>query len=89
MLSEREAPVMRMRFGLTDGQPRTLDEIGRIQGVTRERIRSLRLALDSIWRDATHPPDRAPRLPLKLTPKPHRQPAPHRSSRLHLDSTAT
>ena len=41
MLSEREAAVMRMRFGLTDGEPRTLEEIGRIQGVTRERIRQI------------------------------------------------
>ena len=40
-LSEREAAVMRMRFGLTDGQPRTLEEIGRVQGVTRERIRQI------------------------------------------------
>ena len=41
MLSEREAAVMRMRFGLDDGQPRTLEEIGRAQGVTRERIRQI------------------------------------------------
>ncbi len=41
MLSEREAAVMRMRFGLTDGQPRTLEEIGVVQGVTRERIRQI------------------------------------------------
>ena len=41
MLSEREAAVMRMRFGLTDGEPRTLEEIGRVQGVTRERIRQI------------------------------------------------
>ena len=41
MLSEREAAVMRMRFGLTDGQPTTLEEIGRLQGVTRERIRQI------------------------------------------------
>ncbi len=38
-LSEREAGVVRLRFGLTDGQPRTLDEIGQVYGVTRERIR--------------------------------------------------
>src|SRR3954451_254499 len=37
-LSEREAGVVRLRFGLTDGQPRTLDEIGQVYGVTRERI---------------------------------------------------
>ena len=41
MLSEREAAVMRMRFGLDDGQPQTLEEIGRVQGVTRERIRQI------------------------------------------------
>jgi RNA polymerase primary sigma factor len=41
MLSEREAAVMRMRFGLTDGHPRTLEEIGVVQGVTRERIRQI------------------------------------------------
>ena len=41
MLSEREAAVIRMRFGLTDGEPRTLEEIGRVQGVTRERIRQI------------------------------------------------
>jgi RNA polymerase primary sigma factor len=41
MLSEREAAVMRMRFGLDDGQPRTLEEIGHVQGVTRERIRQI------------------------------------------------
>ena len=38
-LSEREAGVVRMRFGLSDGQPKTLDEIGKVYGVTRERIR--------------------------------------------------
>ena len=40
-LPEREAGVVRMRFGLTDGQPKTLDEIGRFFGVTRERIRQI------------------------------------------------
>jgi RNA polymerase primary sigma factor len=40
-LSEREAGVVSMRFGLTDGQPKTLDEIGRVYGVTRERIRQI------------------------------------------------
>ena len=40
-LSEREAGVVRLRFGLTDGQPRTLDEIGQAFGVTRERIRQI------------------------------------------------
>jgi RNA polymerase primary sigma factor len=40
-LSEREAGVVRLRFGLSDGQPRTLDEIGQVYGVTRERIRQI------------------------------------------------
>ena len=40
-LSEREAGVIRLRFGLTDGEPRTLDEIGQVYGVTRDRIRQI------------------------------------------------
>jgi RNA polymerase primary sigma factor len=40
-LSEREAAVIAMRFGLNDGQPKTLDEISRVHGVTRERIRQI------------------------------------------------
>ena len=40
-LSEREAGVVSMRFGLTDGQPKTLGEIGMVYGVTRERIRQI------------------------------------------------
>jgi RNA polymerase primary sigma factor len=40
-LSEREAGVVRLRFGPTDGQPRTLDQIGQVYGVTRERIRQI------------------------------------------------
>ncbi len=40
-LSEREAGVIRMRFGLSDGQQKTLDEIGKVYGVTRERIRQI------------------------------------------------
>jgi len=40
-LSEREAGVVKMRFGLTDGQPKTLDEIGKVYSVTRERIRQI------------------------------------------------
>ena len=40
-LSEREASIIRLRFGITDGQPRTLDEISRVHGVTRERIRQI------------------------------------------------
>jgi RNA polymerase primary sigma factor len=40
-LSEREVGVVSMRFGLTDGQPKTLGEIGKVYGVTRERIRQI------------------------------------------------
>ena len=40
-LTEREAGVVRLRFGLSDGMPRTLDEIGQVYGVTRERIRQI------------------------------------------------
>ena len=40
-LSEREAGVISMRYGLTDGQPKTLEEIGEVYGVTRERIRQI------------------------------------------------
>ena len=40
-LSEREADVVSLRFGLTDGQPKTLDEVGTVYGVTRERIRQI------------------------------------------------
>jgi RNA polymerase primary sigma factor len=42
-LSEREASIVQLRFGLTDGQPRTLDEISQIHHVTRERIRQLEI----------------------------------------------
>ncbi|MEZ5378874.1 MAG: RNA polymerase sigma factor RpoD [Acidimicrobiales bacterium] len=40
-LSEREADVVRLRFGLVDGRPRTLEEVGKEFGVTRERIRQI------------------------------------------------
>ena len=40
-LSERERMVITMRFGLEDGHPRTLEEVGRVLGVTRERIRQI------------------------------------------------
>jgi RNA polymerase primary sigma factor len=40
-LSEREAGVVSLRFGLADGRPRTLDEIGKLYGVTRERVRQI------------------------------------------------
>ncbi len=56
-LSEREAGVVRLRFGLTDGQPpRTLDEIGQVYGVTRERIRQIESKTMSKLR---HPPSRS------------------------------
>ena len=42
-LSKREASLIRLRFGLTDGQPHTLDEIGQRYGLNRERIRQLEL----------------------------------------------
>ena len=41
LLSHRERSVLRLRFGLEDGRPRTLDEVGRVFGVTRERIRQI------------------------------------------------
>ena len=40
-LSKREAGVVSIRFGPADGQPKTLDEIGKVYGVTRERIRQI------------------------------------------------
>ena len=40
-LSEREAGIVSMRFGLTDGRPKTLDQIGKVYGVSRERIRQI------------------------------------------------
>ena len=40
-LTPREADVIKARYGLTDGQPKTLDEIGKVHGVTRERIRQI------------------------------------------------
>ena len=40
-LSPREQEVMRLRFGLDDGQVRTLEEVGKVFGVTRERIRQI------------------------------------------------
>ena len=40
-LSEREADIIRLRFGLTDGQPHTLDQIAQAYGLTRERIRQI------------------------------------------------
>jgi RNA polymerase primary sigma factor len=46
-LAEREAGVVAMRFGMTDGVPKTLDEIGKVYGVTRERIRQIESKLMS------------------------------------------
>ncbi len=40
-LNDREREVVKLRFGLADGQPRTLEEVGREFGVTRERIRQI------------------------------------------------
>ncbi|BDH57135.1 hypothetical protein MTP03_20740 [Tsukamurella sp. PLM1] len=60
-LSEREAGVVRLRFGLTDGQPRTLDEIGQVYGVTRERIRQIESKTMSKLRHLAQPGP--PRLP--------------------------
>ncbi len=40
-LPEREANIVRLRFGLTGGQPRTLDQVGEVYGVSRERIRQI------------------------------------------------
>ena len=40
-LAARERRVVELRFGLTDGQPRTLEEVGREFGITRERIRQI------------------------------------------------
>ena len=50
-LSEREAGVVSMRFGLDDGQPKTFDEIGKVYGVTRERIRQIESRTMSKLRD--------------------------------------
>ena len=63
-LSEREAGVVSMRFGLTDGQPKTLDEIGKVYGVTRERIRQIESKTMSKLRHPSRVPGpaRLPRL---------------------------
>jgi RNA polymerase primary sigma factor len=53
-LSEQEAGVISMRFGLTDGQPKTLDQIGKAYGVTRERIRQIESKTMSKLRRAGH-----------------------------------
>jgi RNA polymerase primary sigma factor len=52
-LSEREAGVVRLRFGLVDGRPHTLDEIGEVYGVSRERVRQIaKAALTKLRRSA-------------------------------------
>ncbi|MGW2656660.1 RNA polymerase sigma factor [Streptomyces sp. NPDC001478] len=50
-LNERERKVVQLRYGLADGRPRTLEEIGRIFGVTRERIRQIESKTLSRLRD--------------------------------------
>jgi len=40
-LDEREQQVIRLRYGLDDGQPRTLDQIGKLFGLSRERVRQI------------------------------------------------
>jgi len=83
-LSEREAGVVSMRFGLTDGQPKTLDEIGKVYGVTRERIRQIESKTMSKLRhpsrsqvlrdylDLSHPPPAAHPVghPVSARPRP-------------------
>ena len=51
-LSEREAGVISMRFGLSGGEPKTLDAIGKVYGVTRERIRQIE---DKAMKKLRHP----------------------------------
>jgi hypothetical protein len=53
-LGEREAGVMTLRWGLNDGYPRTRDEIGKIYGVTRERVRQIEMKSMSKLRSALH-----------------------------------
>mgnify|MGYP002236439077 CR=1 FL=1 len=62
-LSPREAGVIKMRYGLEDGQPKTLDDIGRVYGVTRERIRQIESKTMSKLRhpSRSHDPARLPR----------------------------
>ena len=61
-LSEREKKVIQLRFGLVDGHPRTLEEVGREFGVTRERIRQIEIE-DPVEAPAPEPLAEAPRLP--------------------------
>ncbi len=54
-LSARERRILELRFGLTDGQPRTLEEVGREFGVTRERIRQIEAKTLSKLRHPSRP----------------------------------
>ncbi len=53
-LNEREQKVLRLRYGLDDNQPRTLEEVGRELGVTRERIRQIEAKAIRKLRNSTH-----------------------------------
>ncbi len=53
-LNEREQKVLRLRYGLDDNQPRTLEEVGRELGVTRERIRQIEAKAIKKLRNSTH-----------------------------------
>ncbi|MEU0671493.1 RNA polymerase sigma factor [Streptomyces sp. NPDC006172] len=53
-LGERERKVVQLRYGLADGRPRTLEEIGRLFGVTRERIRQIESKTLGKLRDHAH-----------------------------------
>jgi RNA polymerase sigma factor (sigma-70 family) len=57
-LSERESAVIRLRFGLDDGRQRTLDEVGREFGLSRERIRQI----EKVTMSKLRAPERASRL---------------------------
>ena len=61
-LSDREKEVVRLRFGLDDGQARTLEEVGKEFGVTRERIRQIEAKTLAKLRNPQPQPE-APRLP--------------------------
>ena len=96
-LSEREADVVSMRYGLADGQPMTLDEIGKVYGVTRERIRQIESK--TMFETPAYVPIRhAPRLPgltsssrtIQVARPAHSVTrAAHRPERSHLRTRAT
>lgn len=52
-LTDRERTVLKLRFGLDDGQPRTLEEVGKVYNVTRERIRQIEAKALRILRHPT------------------------------------